>query len=93
MVDWDFVLCIVTHSYNITPHTLLGKCLFYLFFHRDPYIPGLHNLILYNIRYYSDHTAMHLIEAMQIMYQDIRDRIIKMRDQSPPDPSKLTGHA
>ena len=35
---------------------------------------------------------MHLIEVMQIMYQDIRDHIIKMRDRSPPDPSKLTGH-
>ena len=50
-------LCIVTHSYNITPHTLLGECLFYLFFHRDPYIPGLHNIISYNIRYYSNSTA------------------------------------
>ena len=29
---------------------------------------------------------------MQIMYQDVRDYIIKMRDQNPPDPSKLTGH-
>ena len=35
---------------------------------------------------------MHLIEAMQIMYQDIRDRIIKMRDQNPPDPSKVKEH-
>ena len=50
VVDSDFALCIVTHSYNITPHTLLGECPFYLFFHRNLYIPGLHNLISYNIR-------------------------------------------
>ena len=91
MVDWDFELCVVTHSYNITPHTLLGECPFYLFFHRDPYIPGLHNIISYNIRYYGDNSAIHLIEAMQ-MFQDIRGRIVKMRDRSPPYPSKLTGH-
>ena len=35
---------------------------------------------------------MHLVEAMQIMYQDIRERIIKMRDRSPPDISKLTNN-
>ena len=29
---------------------------------------------------------------MQIMYQDIRYHIIKMRDRSPPDPSKITGN-
>ena len=92
MVDWDLALCVVTHSYNITPHTLLGDCPFYLFSHRDPYIPELHNIISYNIRCYGDNSAIHLIEAMQIMYQDIRDRTIKMRDQSPLDPSKLTGH-
>ena len=33
---------------------------------------------------------MNLVEAMQIMYQDIRERIIKMRDRSPPDIAKLT---
>ena len=91
-VDWDFTLCIVTHSYNITPHTLLGECPFYFFFHRDPYIPGLHNIISYNIRYYGDNSALHLIEVMQIMYQDIRDCMIKMQDWNPLDPSKITGH-
>ena len=92
MVDWDFALCVVTHSYNITPHTLLGECPFYLFFHRDPYIPELHNIISYNIRYCGDNSAIHLTEAMQIMYQDIRDCIIKMTDWSPSDKSKITGH-
>ena len=92
MIEWDFALCIVTHSYNITPHTLLGECPFYLFFNRDPYIPGLQNIIAYNIRYYSENSAMHLVEAMQIMYQDIREHIIKMRDWSPPEISKLTNN-
>ena len=49
MIEWDFALCIVTHSYNITPHTLLGECPIYLFFNRDPYIPGLQNIIAYNL--------------------------------------------
>ena len=92
MVDWDFALCIVTHSYNITPHTLLGECPFYLFSRRDPNIPGLHNIISHNIRYYGDNSALHLIDVMQIMYQDIRDFMIKMQVQSPLDPSKITGH-
>ena len=70
---------------------MLGECPFYLFFHRDPYIPGLH-IISYNIRYYGDNSALHLIEVMQIMYQDIGDRMIKMRDCSPLDPSKIIGH-
>ena len=35
---------------------------------------------------------MHLVEAMQVMYQDIRERIIKMRDRSPPEISKLTSN-
>ena len=35
---------------------------------------------------------MHLVEVMQIMYQDIRERIIKMRDRSPPEISKLTSN-
>ena len=30
MIEWDFALCVVTHSYNITPHILLGECPFYL---------------------------------------------------------------
>ena len=90
MIEWDFTLCVVTHSYNITPHTLLGECPFYLFFNRDPYIPGLQKIISYNLHYYGENTTMHLVEAMQIMYQDIRERIIKMRDRSPPDISKLT---
>ena len=92
MIEWDFALCIVTHSYNVTPHTLLGECPFYLFFNRDPYIPGLQNIIAYNLRYYGENSTMHLVEAMQIMYQDIRERIIKMRDRSPPEISKLTNN-
>ena len=92
MIEWDFALCVITHSYNITPHTLLGECPFYLFFNRDPYILGLQKIISYNLRYYGENTAMHLVEAMQIMYQDIRERIIKMRDRSPPDISKLTSN-
>ena len=92
MFEWDFTLCVVTHSYNITPHTLLGECPFYLFFNRDPYILGLQKLISYNLRYYGENTVMHLVKAMQVMYQDIRDRIIKMRDWSPPDITKLTGN-
>ena len=35
---------------------------------------------------------MHLVEAMQIMYQDIREHIIKMHDRSPPEISKLTNN-
>ena len=35
---------------------------------------------------------MHLVEAMQVMYQDIREHIIKMRDRSPPEISKLTSN-
>ena len=92
MIEWDFALCIVTHSYNITPHTLLGECPFYLFFNRDPYIPGLQNIIAYNLWYYGENSTMHLVEAMQIMYQDIRERIIKMLDRSPPEISKLTNN-
>ena len=92
MIEWDFALCVVTHSYNITPHTLLGECPFYLFFNRDPYILGLQNIISYNLLYYSENTAMHLVEAMQIMYQDIRECKIKMRDRSPPEISKLTSN-
>ena len=80
MIEWDFALCVVTHSYNITPHTLLGECPFYLFFNRDPYIPGLQKIISYNLRYYGENTTMHLVEVMQVMYEDIRERIIKMRD-------------
>ena len=92
MIEWDFALCVVTHSYNITPHTLLGECPFYLFFNRDPYIPGLQNIISYNLRYYGENTVMHLVEAMQIMYQDIRECIIKMRDRSLPEISRLTSN-
>ena len=92
MIEWDFVLCVVTHSYNITPHTLLGECPFCLFFNRDPYIPGLQKIISYNLRYYGENTAMHLVEAMQVMYQDIRERIIKMHDRSSPEISKLTSN-
>ena len=72
---------------------MLGECPFYLFFNRDPYIPGLQKIISYNLRYYGENTAMHLVEAMQIMYQDIRERIIKMCDRNPPDITKLTGNA
>ena len=89
MIEWDFALCVVTHSYNITPHTLLGECPFYCFFNRDSYILGLQKIISYNLRYYGENTVMHLVEAMQIMYQDIREHIIKMCDRSPPDISKL----
>ena len=35
---------------------------------------------------------MHLVEVIQVMYQDIRERIIKMRDRSPPEISKLTSN-
>ena len=92
MIEWNFALCIVTHSYNITPHTLLGECPFYLFFNRDPYVPGLQNIIAYNLWYYGENSAMHLVEAMQIMYRDIREHIIKMHDRSPPEISKLTNN-
>ena len=103
MIEWDFALCVVTHSYNITPHTLLGEFPFYLFFNiphtllgECPYlffnIPGLQKIISYNLRCYGENTAMHLVEVMQVMYQDIRERIIKMRDQSPPEISKLTNN-
>ena len=48
--------------------------------------------ITYNLQYYGENSAMHLVEAMQIMYQDVRERIIKMHDRSPPDISKLTNN-
>ena len=67
MIEWDFALCVVTHSYNITPHALLGECPFYLFFNRDPYIPGLQKIISYNLQYCGENTAMHLVEVMQII--------------------------
>ena len=35
---------------------------------------------------------MHLVEATPIMYQDIRECIIKMRDRSQPEISKLTSN-
>ena len=92
MIEWDSALCVITHSYNITPHTLLGECPFYLLFNRDPYILGLQNIISYNLRYYGKNTAMHLVEAMQIMYQDIREHIIKMCDRNLPEISKLTSN-
>ena len=71
---------------------MLGECPFYLLFNRDPYILGLQKIISYSLQYYGENTTMHLVEAMQIMYQDIREHIIKMHDRSPPDISKLTSN-
>ena len=62
------------------------------FLQQRPIHSGITKNISYNLRYYGENTAMHLVEVMQVMYQDIRERIIKMRDQSPPEISKLTNN-
>ena len=64
---------------------------FYLFHGRDPYLPKLHNLLGYKIRYIGDKEPGLLIDAMYVLYQETMAQLIRARQNMNLDIPILRG--
>ena len=84
-VEWDEVLPYVQIAYNIVPSSVTGEAPFYLFHGRDPYLPKLHNLLGYKIRYMGDEKQGLLIDAMYVLYQEMMAQLIRARQNMDLD--------
>ena len=58
---------------------------FYLFHGRDPYLPKLHNLLGYKIRYLGNEKQGLLIDAMYVLYQETMAQLIWARQNMDLD--------
>ena len=91
-MDWDFVIHMVTYSYNITPRQSTGESSWFLFFGRDPYIPRLQSVLSHKIRYYGDSSSCISLDMMNTLYEETVKELKLARDREPPDLSKVTDH-
>ena len=90
-VEWDEVLPYVRFVYNIVPSSVEEEAPFYLFHGRDPYLPKLHNLLGYKIRYMGDEKPDLLIDTMYVLYQEMMAQLIRARQNMNLDIPILRG--
>ena len=64
---------------------------FYLFNGRDPYLPKLHNLLGYKMRYMGNEKQGLLIDVMYILYQEMMAQLIRARQNMDLDIPILRG--
>ena len=90
-LEWDEILPHVRFAYNITPSSASGESPFFLYHGRDPYIPTLHDLLGYKMRYLGNDKNGLMIDALHVLYQETVAHLMRSRQDMNTDTPVLRG--